>query len=184
MRRSTWPHGTATRRCTSGSLAALEKRAPIPLVHEQLEGALARCSTARRCCERTLQRMLTPAVRNQDLLGGALHVPSPEPETRPLVWSFIKDHFDTIQSTPWLPRVDSALCDVPGAFCDASAPRRAGRFFKEHPVAGAEATLAAEPRAGRHVHPDADTRGADPVAWLRETATADSQAVMTAASGS
>jgi aminopeptidase N len=118
-------------------LAALET-AKDPAMHAQLEDALARFVTP-ALVERTLQRLTTPAVRNQDLLG-PLFTSLYNAETRPIVWSFVKDHFGELQS-----RLGSlsatALVYVPGFLCDAALRDDARQFFAAHPVAGAEATL-------------------------------------------
>ena len=118
-------------------LAAVET-AGNPAIHAQLEETLAQFVTP-ALVARTLQRMLTPAVRNQDLLS-VLFQSLRRPETRPIVWSFIKDHFDQIQS-----RLGSlaatAIVHVPSAFCDAALRDDARQFFASHPVPGAEATL-------------------------------------------
>jgi puromycin-sensitive aminopeptidase len=118
-------------------LAALETTKD-PAMHAQLEDALARFVTP-ALVERTLQRLTTPAVRNQDLLG-LLFTSLSNAETRPIVWSFVKDHFGELQS-----RLGSlsatALVYVPGFLCDAALRDDARQFFAAHPVAGAEATL-------------------------------------------
>jgi hypothetical protein len=118
-------------------LAALEAAAN-PAVHAQLESALARFLQP-ALVERTLQRLLTPAARNQDLLG-QLFTAVRSPEARPIVWSFIKDHFDQLQSR--LGSLEAtAIVNVPAAFCDAALRDDAERFFAAHPIPGAETTL-------------------------------------------
>ncbi len=109
-----------------------------PAVHAQLEGALARFVSP-ALVDRTLKRMLTPAVRSQDLLR-VLFTSLDNPDTRPLVWSFIKGHVDEIES-----RLGSlsatALVDVPARFCEKELRADAARFFGTHPIPGAENTL-------------------------------------------
>ncbi len=90
--------------------------------------------------ERTLQRLLTPEVRNQDLLllvFTALH----GRDTRPMVWAFIKKHFDEIQARLGS-LAESAIVNVVNAFCDPELRDDARAFFNAHPLEGAEVTLA------------------------------------------
>ena len=152
-------------------LAALE-RATDPLVHEKLEGALARFRQP-ALLERTLERALTPAVRSQDLMT-VLYNALAAPETRPLVWAFVKKHFDTIQGRLGS-LASTAIVGLPNAFCDAGLREDARRFFGEHPVPGAETTLAQSlERADTCIR--MRTREAPILSgWLRESATADSK---------
>jgi puromycin-sensitive aminopeptidase len=119
-------------------LAAVDAAAANPAVHAQLESGLARF-THPELVKRTLQRLLTPAARNQDLLD-QLFTALATPDARPIVWSFIKDHFDQLRSR--LGSLEAtALVNVPAAFCDPALRDDARRFFAAHPVPGAETTL-------------------------------------------
>jgi len=144
--------------------AALDK-ASTPAMHDQLETALARFQDP-ALLQRTLQRMLTPAVRNQDLLG-VLFTSLANRDTRPLVWSFIKDHFDEIQS-----RLGSlaatAIVYVPQAFCDAALRDDAVRFFEAHPVEGAQVTLQQRLEQASTCIRTRDREGPILSSWLRE----------------
>jgi hypothetical protein len=112
-------------------------------------------------------------VRSQDLLTVLFNALAAR-ETRPLVWAFVKKHFDTIQGRLGS-LASTAIVWLPEAFCDAGLRDDAGRFFKEHPVPGAETTLAQSmERADTCIR--MRTREAPILArWLREPATADSK---------
>ena len=144
--------------------AALDK-ASTPAIHDQLESALARFQDP-ALLQRTLQRLLTPAVRNQDLLG-VLFTSLANRETRPLVWSFIKDHFDEIQS-----RLGSlaatAIVHVPQAFCDVTLRDDAVRFFQAHPVKGAKVTLQQSLERASTCIRTREREGPILSSWLRE----------------
>jgi aminopeptidase N len=145
-------------------LAAVET-ARNPAIHEQLEETLAQFATP-ALIERTLQRMLTPAVRNQDLLS-VLFQSLRRPETRPIVWSFVKDHFDRIQS-----RLGSlaatAIVNVPATFCDAALRDDARQFFASHQVQGAEATLRQSLERADACIRSKEKQAPQLAAWLRE----------------
>jgi aminopeptidase N len=144
--------------------AALDK-ASAPAMHDQLERALALFREP-ALLQRTLQRLLTPAVRNQDLLG-VLFTSLANPETRPLVWSFIKDHFEEIESRLGSLSA-SALVYVPRAFCDATLRDDAARFFEAHPLEGARVTLQQSLERASTCIRTRQREGPILSAWLRE----------------
>ena len=88
---------------------------------------------------RTLERLLSPDVRNQDLLF-VLLTALRFSDNRPMVWDFIKAHFAEIQG-----RVGSlaatGIVNVVSAFCDPALRDDARAFFKAHALDGAEVTL-------------------------------------------
>ena len=109
-----------------------------PDVRARLDYALAGFA-APELLERTLQRALTPDVRNQDLLY-ILFTALRHRETRPQVWAFIKAHFDQIQARTGS-LAATAIVGVVNSFCDATLRDDARAFFMAHPQQGAEATL-------------------------------------------
>jgi aminopeptidase N len=119
-------------------LAALERASAADVKH-RLEVGLAEFESP-ELLTRTLRRSLTPAVRTQDLLS-ILFTAVGQRTNRPLVWTFIKSHFDELRARLGSP-TDTALVGVVNYFCDASLRDDARAFFASHPLAGAEATLA------------------------------------------
>lgn len=89
--------------------------------------------------QRALEYALSNKVRNQDsaiLFAIALQIP----ENRDAAWSFIKAHWDQVQSQL---TIDSGSYIVQGAgtFCSASARTDVQTFFAQHPVRAADVAL-------------------------------------------
>jgi aminopeptidase N len=113
--------------------------AQAPEVRGRLEVGLAQFESS-DLLTRTLRRSLTAAVRTQDVLE-ILFTAIGNPKNRPLVWTFIKEHFAEIRARLGSPS-DTALVYLVNNFCDPSLRDDARAFFTSHPLPGAEATLA------------------------------------------
>jgi aminopeptidase N len=109
-----------------------------PDVRAKLEYALVRFESP-DLLRRALERALTPAVRNQDMLYMLLAALRGH-DTRPMVWSFIKAHLAEIQTRSGS-LASTAIVSSAGAMCDPALRDDARTFFAAHPIEGAEVTL-------------------------------------------
>jgi len=89
--------------------------------------------------KRALERTLTPAVRNQDLMD-PIYAGLRLPENRSLVWNFVKANYDQIQARQGS-YLQTAIVGIVGALCDPGLRDDARAFFNAHPIEGAEVTL-------------------------------------------
>jgi aminopeptidase N/puromycin-sensitive aminopeptidase len=90
--------------------------------------------------QRTLDMMLTPAVRGQDLFlfGGAFG----DPETEGMAWTFVKMHYDDIVKKLGSEMAAGGIAGgVSGAFCDAAMRDDAQQFFATKTIPDKERQL-------------------------------------------
>jgi aminopeptidase N len=120
-------------------MLAAHERASTPEVKVRLQLGLAQF-TAPDLLTRTLRRVLTPAIRTQDVIDILLTALAEE-KNRPLVWAFIKDHFSELRARLGSP-ADTALGNTVSWFCDAGLRDDARAFFASHPIPGTEGPMA------------------------------------------
>jgi aminopeptidase N len=89
---------------------------------------------------KALDRTMTPAVRNQDLVYMLLHAVGWQSNHRQIAWEFIKAHFAEIQSRSGSLSA-TAIVTSASAMCDPALREDARAFFAAHPIDGAEVTL-------------------------------------------
>ncbi len=90
--------------------------------------------------QRTLDMMLTPAVRGQDLFlfGGAFG----NPETEVIAWTFVKKHYgDIVKKLGSEMAAGGIAGGVSGSFCDANLRDDAQQFFATQNIPDKERQL-------------------------------------------
>ena len=89
-----------------------------------------------KLAERTLDRVLSPSVRTQDMFGGLFGVMG-NPDTREVAWNFFKTHFAEIEKKS-AGGLGGGFGGVAGMFCSEQAKQDVQQWFKEHPDPGSQ----------------------------------------------
>jgi aminopeptidase N len=114
----------------------------VPDVRAALEYALVTFEDP-AILRQALDRTMTPAVRNQDMVYMLLRAVSSHHDERPMVWRFIKAHLAAIQSRSGS-LATTEIVRSAGAMCDPALREDARAFFAAHPLEGSEVTLQQE----------------------------------------
>ncbi len=119
--------------------------------------------------EKTLNALLSPEVRSQDMVGGFFSMLS-NPETRAQAWNFFKSHWPEIDQKSG-GGLGGGFGGVAGVFCSAEAKQDLQDWFAKHPDPGSNRRL----RMGMERLDDCvrlkQTQETNLSSWLKEHAT-------------
>jgi aminopeptidase N len=106
------------------------KQAKNPQQYYRYMGALGRFSSP-ELAERTLEMVLGPEVRSQDLFGAILELLF-NPDTQTVTWEFIQNRWPDIEKKSTAGIVGGPMAYAAAAFCDAKSKQEVQQFFADH----------------------------------------------------